>query len=165
MSVMKAIWKTIAMIAIVIVSTITIIITMLILLIRSAFSNNTTQYEFLYSERAITSVTIVKLGLDENNEIIQTELCEIEDIDGFLVKFKDVRCYNPAPPHTDAHEIYQYSEVVFKIVFKSGEYELISYMGQSQFNPETGLTFRDNMKVFEKTEFENLRNYYLDTAN
>ena len=112
-------------------------------------------YDFLNSTDDIVSVSIVNLSFDENRALVETEVKQVADINGFLNQFSSLDCYtyfgDPVAATPEGTE-----ETVIKILYDNGEYELINWRGQSRFLAERGLKYYAGYRVFDEQPFEAL---------
>ena len=112
-------------------------------------------YRFLHVEEDISSISIVTFLMQETGEIIETELKEIEDENTFLAKFRAVDCYTYFGDPTGLTEPGM-EDIVIKITYGNGEYELINWNGQAEYTLQKGFNFYAGYSVFDEKEFEAL---------
>ena len=115
-------------------------------------------YELLNPADEIDEISIVKLTF-EDREMVQTKLQKVEDKELFLQEFNEIRCYKKIGDPTGATEE-GVENVVFKISYSNGEYELIDWAGQSVYTLKNGLRYYSGFSGFDKAEFESLMNRY-----
>lgn len=118
-------------------------------------------YRFLYNMEEINTIEIVKMDIDVlNGKFEQIPVCTIEDKAAFIDDFLQVDCFSlyndPTAPGDDA--------IVIKIIYNSGEYELIAASGQSQYTKERQFQYYKGHRYFDKREFENLISKYVGNA-
>lgn len=111
-------------------------------------------YVFLNQLDEVSEITIVKLTF-EDKKMIQTTLQKIEDEALFLEELKKIRCYTRIGDPTGATEE-GVDNVVFRISYLNGEYELIDWAGQSIYTLKNGFRFYSGFSGFDKEEFESL---------
>ena len=118
-------------------------------------------YDFLNATDEISEISIVSISFDENNEIIQTEVRKIEDTTAFLNDFKDVNCYtyfgDPTGVVVEGEE-----DMVIKVSYQNGEYELINWRGQAEDTLEKDFSFYAGFSVFDEEQFEDLLMKYIN---
>ncbi len=117
-------------------------------------------YDLLHDEDEIFAISIVRVYLNEEDDLVQTYRVVIDDVDAFLADFRDVDCYiwfgdpiglKPAPEGTD----------VVKIEYRNGDYELIDWNGQTEYTVKRGLDYYAGFSVFDKNHFPVLIMKYL----
>ena len=93
--------------------------------------NGKKPYEFINEESEMNTIEIVKLcEHDHEKGEFQEELISVvEDHSAFLSDFKKVECYNHWTDPTGVSE----DDVVIKITYMNGEYELIHNSGQTLY--------------------------------
>lgn len=119
-------------------------------------------YDFSNPIEHIVAVVVVNLSFDEAKMLVETEVKQVTDIDGFLNAFCALDCYtwfgDPIPATPEGVE-----DTVIKIVYKNGEYELVNWNGQSKSATEKGLVYYAGFRVFDEQQFESLiKNILLD---
>ena len=115
-------------------------ILMILICVLSACSGKKA-YEFINDESEISTIEIVKLCEydQEKGEYQEQLISTIEDHETFLSDFKKVACYNHWTDPTGVFE----DDIVIKIYYENGEYELIHYSGQGKYRH-----FEDNPSFF-----------------
>lgn len=117
------------------------------------------EYNFLFSEKDISSVDIVKVGSFENSYTIPDEqilIGKCDNIDDFLNKLAKVSCFLNVKKTTRVQD----NSTVFKINYKDGSYELIGACGQSRF-PGFSAVF-EGYRYFDEQQFNDLINSYIE---
>ena len=119
-------------------------------------------FQFLNPIEEITNISIVEINFGDENEIIQTEIVGIDDISAFINDFQKVNCYvyygdplGVTPEGVD--------DIVVKIMYENGEYELINWSGQSEYTIQGGFSYYKGFNVFEEKQFEFLISKYQTT--
>lgn len=117
-------------------------------------------YDFLHSTDDIVAVSVVDLSFDENRALVETEVKQVADINGFLNQFSSLDCYtyfgDPVAATPEGTE-----DTVIKILYDNGEYELINWRGQSRYLAERGLKYYAGYRVFDEQQFETFIKYLL----
>ena len=117
-------------------------------------------YQLLHPENEIAHVYIVNAYIDDANELVQTERCEINDIVGFLNDFRKVPCYvyfgDPVGPIRSGE-----ATDIIKIVYENGDYELIDYNGQAEYTQTRGYDHYTGFSIFDKEKCYSLVSDYL----
>ena len=117
-------------------------------------------YAFLNSTDEIVSISVVKISLSDNGEVIQTAVGEIKDIKAFLDHFKGIACYthygDPLGISKEGTE-----DNVIKIFYENDEYELINWSGQAEYTSKYGFRYYAGYSVFDEMQFEALIEEYL----
>lgn len=117
-------------------------------------------YRLLHNEEEISAISIVRVYLSEEDDLVQTCRVVIDDVDAFLVDFRNVDCYvwfgdpiglQPAPEGTD----------VVKIEYRNGDYELIDCNGQTEYTEKRGLVYYAGFSMFDENQFTALIGKYL----
>lgn len=116
----------------------------------------------MHSTDDISAVYIVTISFDEEDELMETELTEIEDIGEFLKDFRSLDCYewfgDPRDPMVDFNE-----DVVIKTCYDNGDYELINWCGQAEYiASENDLDYYAGFNVFDEEPFELFLADYLE---
>ena len=113
-------------------------------------------YELMHPQNEISYIAIVSISINENVEIEQTELQIINNTSAFLKEFRNVSCYtwwgDPMGLTEDDH--------VIKIVYQNGEYELIAWNGQAEYQMERGFRNYRGYNMFDEGEFKLLISRY-----
>ena len=119
-------------------------------------------YEFINEESEISTIEIVKLCEydKEAGEFREEIISTIEDHSTFLSDFKKIDCYNHWSDPTGVEE----NDVVIKITYKNGEYELIHHYGQGKYrhfedNPSF-LQVYAGYRYFDEEQFNDLIEKY-----
>ncbi|MBR7112627.1 MAG: hypothetical protein IKC75_06905 [Clostridia bacterium] len=88
-------------------------------------------YEFINDESEISAIEIVKLCEydQEKGEYQEQLISTVEDHETFLSDFKEIDCYNHWSDPTGVFE----NDIVIKISYTNGEYELIHHSGQGKY--------------------------------
>lgn len=115
-------------------------------------------YQFLNSLDKVKEIMVVKLTF-ENNEMIQTDLQRIEKTEFFLEEFQKIPCYKRFGDPTGATEE-GVENVVFRISYLNGEYELIDWYGKSIYTLENGLKYYAGYDSLDEQAFELLLERY-----
>ena len=113
-------------------------------------------YELMHLQNEISFIAIVSISINENMEIEQTELQIINDTDAFLKEFRKVSCYTWWGDPIGLTE----DDYVIKIVYQTGEYELIAWNGQAEYQTERGLRNYRGYNMFDEDEFKALISAY-----
>ena len=137
-----------------------IVITVLVCTLTSCFLFES--FELMYDESEISKIQIVKLlEYDEskgeyNIEIIST----VKNNSEFLSEFKSLKSHSFIGDPIGVDE----GDVVIKITYKNGEYEMINYSGAGAYRiPENGAPYFSNhvgFHKFDSSEFDALINKY-----
>lgn len=116
-------------------------------------------YDFMNSTDSIERISIVELTINMDGGLTETELQAIVDINAFLEDFGSVNCYtyfgDPVGITPGEKGV-----SVIKITYDNGEYELIDWKGQAEFNPEKGFKNYVGFCVFDEEQFEALITKY-----
>ena len=112
-------------------------------------------YDFMNPTDNIVAVAIVDLSFDPVDILVDTEVKQVDDIDGFLKAFCALDCYTwfgePIPAMQEGVK-----NTVIKITYANGDYELINWNGQSEYRTERGLKYYAGFRVFDEQQFETL---------
>ena len=134
---------------------------MVVVLVLSACSGKKA-YKFINEESEMSTIEIVRLcEYDQEKEEFKEELISvIENRSDFLSDFKKVECYNHWSDPNGVHE----GDVVIKITYKNGEYELINHSGQGKYrhfedNPSF-LQVYAGYRDFDEEQFNDLIKKY-----
>ena len=119
-------------------------------------------YEFINIESEISSIEIIKLCEydQEKGEYKEQLISTIQDHETFLSDFNDIDCYNHWTDPTGVFE----DDIVVKISYKNGEYELIHHSGQGKYrhfedNPSF-LQVYAGRRYFDEEQFNQLIDKY-----
>lgn len=119
-------------------------------------------YEFMNDESEISTIEIVKLCEydQEKGEYQEQLISTVEDHEAFLSDFKKVDCYNHWMDPSGVFE----DDIVIKIYYENGEYELIHYSGQGEYRHlEDGRSFfaeYAGYRYFDEEQFNQLIEEY-----
>ena len=135
-------------------------ILMILICVLSACSGKKA-YEFINDESKISNIEIVRLGEydQEKGEYQEQLISTVEDRETFLSDFNEVDCYNHWTDPTGVFE----DDVVIKIYYENGEYELIHYSGQGKYiHFEDGSFFRvyAGRRYIDEEQFNQLIDKY-----
>lgn len=117
-------------------------------------------YHFLNSLDEVKEIMIVKLTF-EDKEMMQTDLQRIENTEVFLEKFQQIPCHRRFGDPTGATEE-GVENVVFRISYLNGEYELIDWYGKSVYTLENGFKYYAGYDSLDEQAFELLIQRYRD---
>ncbi len=119
-------------------------------------------YEFINEESEISTIEIVKLCEydQEKGEYKEDLISVVEDHSAFLSDFKKLKCYNH---WTDPIGVFE-NDIVIKITYKNGEYELIHNSGQGKYryfedNPSFLQVYAGH-RYFDEEQFNDLIEKY-----
>lgn len=135
--------------------TIAILIAALLVMCLASCRVRREKYKLLNTEDSICDVSIVTVSFSEEDDIIQTEIKQINDINGFMDDFEEVPCYIYFGDPTGVTEWGKEADVI-KIAYDNGEYELINHNGQARYTLENGFSFYAGFSVFDKSSFNAL---------
>ena len=124
------------------------------------YKNRFIEYPFMHDENTIIGIEIVTVEVNgiDNNHIIDEKVYTIQNVDSFLLRFKEVTCkknwYAPFGLHDNTN-------YVFKVKYNNGDYELIDSMGIAKFYIDRGMFNYCGEQIFDIEQFEKLLDYYL----
>ncbi|MBQ7016153.1 MAG: hypothetical protein IJN10_04275 [Firmicutes bacterium] len=113
------------------------------------------KYDLLFDESKISLIQIVEIG-EYNQEKYEFELrkiAEISEVEQYLDDFEKIQCKS----HYSAPLDLEQGSVVAKIMYESGEYELISWYAQS-IHTNDGVNY-GNYELDKKSFLELIREY------
>lgn len=120
-----------------------------------------TKYKFLDSSSEIERIEIVEVTgkyIDGQDE--QVFICSVEDKEALLKDLNKIKC----SMHIGDPACIQPGCKAVKIIYNSGEYELIAYSGQAKYTLERGYQKHEGLRYFEKEDFEVFIQKYIDKA-
>ena len=112
-----------------------------------------TDYTYLHDKSEISSIEIVNAYYDsENDEGVQVTLVVIANISKFIEEFEKLNCHITVPggPVGVVEE-----GIAIKIIYENGDYEVLRYMGRSEYTQELGYDVYCDRASFDKNEFHN----------
>lgn len=135
---------------------------LVVIMLCTASCRHKSTYDFVNPTDDIVAVAIVDLSFDLDDFLVETEVKQVDDIDGFLKAFCALDCYtwfgDPIPVTQEGVE-----DTAIKITYANGEYELINWNGQSEYRTERGLKYYAGYRVFDEQQFEALiKNFLAD---
>ena len=121
------------------------------------------KYDLLNPISDITEISIVKAYFSDNSELRQSEIAKVNDIDEFMKAFRKIPCYvnigSPVGLLPNDEE-----DIVIRISYQNGEYELINWRGQATYTTERDFTYYYGYSVFDEQKFHDLiSKYYSET--
>lgn len=118
-------------------------------------------YNFLNSFDKISSISIVRVSFDTNDELREEELLKVENAHTFIKDFETIDCYKYFGDPRGLLNGVDNDEVI-KIDYQNGEYELINWFGQSEYTISRGFSYYAGYSVFDEEQFNSLIDEYLD---
>ena len=137
-----------------------VFIAILIIILIYGYGCRKKEFRFYHDIDEIMKVEIVHVLCSETEGITSQEtIFTIRDIDTFIKDFGDLVYYegffdNPQGIEND--------EVVFKISYVNGEYELVNSIGKALYFHETGLKNYKGYHQFDEEEFSELIEKYMN---
>ncbi len=116
------------------------------------------KYDFMYSEEEISRVSLVALRFKSTGGLVQSVVLTVDDTESFLSSFKKIDCDEMDYKCDVAIE--GKDDLVFKIEYKNGDFELINHCGQACYTSTSGFVRNYGSFILDETEFENLISRY-----
>lgn len=142
----------------------TVCVLLVLLLLSSCCEKD---YQLMQDEQEISSIEIVSLkyAISNSDEQKEISVCTVENISDFMKNFHEISWKFKSPP---SRSYYLQNQTVIKIIYKNGEYELISPVGKKTFRyKEEGKLsgIFHGTKVLNDTQFSKLIAKYVANDN